>query len=80
MLGKANNVVKMFMKFQTLLLLVAVGVFGCEPKTKNPAAEQNNKPVVVATTTMLADMVRQIGGDGVDVVSNNNKFGLLIFN
>jgi ABC-type Zn uptake system ZnuABC Zn-binding protein ZnuA len=51
------------LRFLSLLLAVVL-LAGCESKAKTGGGE---KPVVVATTTMLADLAGQIGGDDVVV-------------
>jgi manganese/zinc/iron transport system substrate-binding protein len=51
------------MKHLALLLSVLLGLSACEP---GPATgDTHGKPSVVATTTMIADMVRTIGGDDI---------------
>lgn len=52
-----------------LLILVAALtlVVGCESKTSDGGEEMDGKPVVVATTTMLADLAEQLGSDDVEV-------------
>lgn len=47
---------------------VLAGLAGCG---ESPAggADGDGKPVVVATTTMIADLARQIGGDDIEVIS-----------
>ena len=51
------------MKLIKLLLLISalLGLCACEPGSA--PGTPGSKPSVVATTTMIADMVRQIGGD-----------------
>lgn len=53
-----------------LLVVFAVGfIAACDKKQTSRAGDgPDEKVVVVATTTMLADMVRQLGGDDVEVV------------
>ncbi|MBL8880537.1 MAG: zinc ABC transporter substrate-binding protein [Phycisphaerales bacterium] len=58
---------------RTISTLVSVGVvvllaIGCERTPIATAAEQNARPLVVCTTTMIADLARQIGGDRIQVV------------
>lgn len=47
-------------------LLVAVGVAGCGAGASGGG--QSDKPTVVATTTMIEDLARQIAGDDAEVV------------
>lgn len=52
--------------FKLFLCCLAVFVVGgCDKKTPNP--DPDARPVVVASTTMLADLAGQIGGDAVQV-------------
>ena len=60
------------MKIRILLILAMCLTLGCDRKGGDPAGETTaktnpGKPVVVATTTMLTDLARQIGGDDVRV-------------
>jgi manganese/iron transport system substrate-binding protein len=48
-----------------LLLLALAALVGCERAT--PAARQGDRLQVVATTTIVGDVVRQIGGDAIDL-------------
>lgn len=53
------------------LLALAVGLGGCKresTRSKEPAASEGTRPVVVCTTTMITDVARQIGQDRVAVV------------
>lgn len=54
------------MKIVTILLSLALftSLIGCERRAE---LEVKDKPLVVATTTMLEDVVRQIGGDDLEV-------------
>lgn len=55
------------MRFKAWLgCLVAVVLVSCE-RSVVPGVELSGKPRVVATTTMIADMVRAVGGDAVEV-------------
>ncbi len=47
------------------LLLTAMPATGCTPK---PKATAGARPLVVCTTTMIADLARRIGGDRIEVV------------
>src|SRR5687767_14913469 len=40
---------------------------GCDGGSTGPVPPSSGKPVVVATTTMIGDLVRRIGGDRVEV-------------
>jgi len=48
------------------LLGLAVALSGCKP---TPTPEHTGTPAVVATTTMIADMVREVGGDDITVTA-----------
>ncbi|MEX1079241.1 MAG: metal ABC transporter substrate-binding protein [Homoserinimonas sp.] len=48
-----------------LVAALAVGAVGCAPA----AESDNGKPLVLTTFTVIADMVRVVGGDAVDVES-----------
>jgi manganese/zinc/iron transport system substrate-binding protein len=51
-----------------VLIAVAAVAGGCGPTAeRNPAAPPAGRPRVVATTTVVADLVRQVGGDRVAV-------------
>ena len=50
--------------FVACVLAAALAVGGC-----GDAVDENQRPTVVATTTIVADLVRQIAGDEVEVVS-----------
>lgn len=52
------------MRFTTIILLAAALAMGCESPKDTSTPE---KPRVVATTTMLADLVSQLGGDDIIV-------------
>jgi len=47
------------------LVLLALAAAGCRPGA--PAAVKNDRLQVVATTTIVGDVVRQVGGEAVDV-------------
>ena len=51
------------MKHSPLLFSALLGLSACGPGPTTPST--SGKPSVVATTTMIADMVRQIGGDDI---------------
>lgn len=48
-----------------ILCMALLLVSGCEKKT--PPIPEDGRPIVVASTTMLTDLARQIGGDAVRV-------------
>ncbi|WP_262105395.1 metal ABC transporter substrate-binding protein [Arthrobacter sp. Marseille-P9274] len=53
-------------------LLVVLGLLAlpaCAPGTARPAASADERPMVLTTFTVLADLVRQVGGDYVRVES-----------
>ncbi|NBX29202.1 hypothetical protein EBR04_01920, partial [bacterium] len=51
-----------------VLVAVAAVAGGCGPTAERaPAKSQAVRPRVVATTTVVADLVRQVGGDRVTV-------------
>ena len=51
-----------------LVLAAALGLAGCGPAAGGSTADLSERPVrVVATTSMVADLARQIGGDRVEV-------------
>lgn len=52
-----------FFSVMGVVLLAALAMSGC--KQKAGVVDDDGRPVVVATTTMLEDMVRQIGGEHV---------------
>jgi manganese/iron transport system substrate-binding protein len=55
------------MRIGAVLLAVGiVGVAGCSPDAE-PGASAGDRLTVVATTTVLADLVRQVGGERVEV-------------
>ena len=47
--------------------LALLGLSGCGPSSS--VGNSGGKPAVVATTTMIADMVRQIGGDDISLTA-----------
>lgn len=49
------------------MILAIVFLVGCERATQVAAADSNTKPIVACTTTMIADLARQIGGDRIQV-------------
>lgn len=53
-----------------MVALVGFAAAGCRPATPESKAvsADDSRPLVVATTTMIADLARQIGGDRVQVV------------
>ncbi len=53
---------------QTLLLSVAACLLSTGCGADSPESETSGKPRIVATTTMLADMARQIVGDKAEVI------------
>jgi ABC-type Zn uptake system ZnuABC Zn-binding protein ZnuA len=46
------------------LMVCSLGAAGCSPQASR---SKNGKPVAVATLTMIADMVAQVGGDRIEV-------------
>lgn len=50
------------MKYTYIVVLIVASLFSCKDN-KNP----NQKPQVVTTTTMITDLVKNIGGDLIDV-------------
>ena len=58
-----------------VLVVVAFGLAACSPS--GPSATEGGPLKVVATTTVLADMVKQVGGAGVDVTSIVPKGGVV---
>ncbi len=51
-----------------LLLVIAVGAAGCRPAAPGAASDLADRPIrVVATTSMLADLARALGGDRLEV-------------
>lgn len=51
-----------------LLFLLALLMAACRPATNGPVGVVTDRPIrVVATTSLVADLVRQIGGDRVEV-------------
>jgi manganese/zinc/iron transport system substrate-binding protein len=55
-----------FEVMRTVAMALTVGLLSCE-RSDTPSAEVNGKPLVVATTTMIADLVRAVGGEAVEV-------------
>jgi len=55
------------MRIGTGLILVVLA--GCGGAVDQGSAPEDRRPQVVATTTIVADAVRQVGGDDVEVVS-----------
>ncbi len=49
--------------------LILVLLAGCGGTVDRGAAPEDRRPMVVATTTIVADLVRHVGGDAVEVVS-----------
>ena len=52
-----------------LIALAATGLVGCSPPSKPTASPAGQKPVVLTTFTVLADMARQVAGDRLEVRS-----------
>lgn len=55
-------------RFPILLLLVVAAIAGCTARASEPAARRE-RPRVVATVGMLADVVQVVGGNRIEVVS-----------
>lgn len=56
-------------KFSWLVALTVLTVFwgvGCEPQSSDRNEAQNNKPKVVSTSTIIADLAERVGGDEID--------------
>lgn len=53
--------------FPCLLLFYLITLFGCDPKTETKITE-NEKIRVVTTIGMITDIVRNVGGDKLDVI------------
>ncbi len=53
--------------FAALLLMIGLGIVGCDNKGNSPGGSSSEKPAVVATTTMIGDLVREIGGEDVSL-------------
>lgn len=51
----------------TALWVLVMMSLGCAPPRSTGADEGSSKPVVVATTTMLADLAKQLGGEDFEV-------------
>jgi manganese/zinc/iron transport system substrate-binding protein len=51
--------------FTLIITVFALAIAGC---SSNPVREEDGKPIVVVTTTMLADLARVIGGEHVTVI------------
>jgi manganese/zinc/iron transport system substrate-binding protein len=49
-----------------LVLAALLGLSACGPR---PAGDSSGKPSIVATTTMIADMVREIGGQDIELAA-----------
>lgn len=49
------------------LIIVATSVFACAHNEKEKVISIDKKPIVVTTTGMLADLVKNVGGDSVEV-------------
>ena len=58
------------------LMVALLGLAACSPSGP-PNATDDGRLKVVATTTVLADMVEQVGGAGVDVTSIVPKGGVV---
>lgn len=56
---------KKILSFVLIVAMVAVFMMGCS--NGNKGTNDNGKPNVVTTTTLIADLVRSIGGDHVNV-------------
>lgn len=55
------------MRTGTILIILALA--GCGGGVEHGGTPENGRPQVVATTTIVADVVRQVGGDAVEVIS-----------
>ncbi|NJK48322.1 metal ABC transporter substrate-binding protein [Candidatus Gracilibacteria bacterium] len=56
-------------KFPWLIALTVFTVFwsvGCQPQSSDRNETQNNKPKVVSTSTIIADLVERVGGDEIE--------------
>ncbi|MCU0534454.1 MAG: metal ABC transporter substrate-binding protein [Hydrococcus sp. Prado102] len=56
-------------KFPWLIALTVLTVFwgvGCQPQSPDRNETQNNKPKVVSTSTIIADLAERVGGDEID--------------
>lgn len=53
--------------FFSLILLVSLLLAGCSAGAPTPAPAGNGKLQVVATTTLVGDVVKQVGGDAIDL-------------
>ena len=53
-----------------LSLIIAIGFVSCKRNsfTNDWMSKENGKIKVLATTAMIADLVKQVGGDEVDVI------------
>src|SRR4051794_12985081 len=54
-------------RFGLILAILFLGFGGPSCKRKSPPSSANDTAVVIGTVYPLADVARQIGGDGVDV-------------
>ncbi len=68
MVFECPQTVKTSVFFRRILAFTAVLAVALTGGCGDPV-EENQRPTVVVTTTIVADLVRQIGGDRVDVVS-----------
>jgi ABC-type Zn uptake system ZnuABC Zn-binding protein ZnuA len=69
-MGRSSNIWTRFFSSAIVLSLLVGGFFsGCRDTEQETNAErgETEKPIVVATTTMLTDLAEQIGGDDVSV-------------
>lgn len=55
------------LRYWLLLLITAALLSGCTNATQNPPQTEKGDLTVIATTTIVADVVRQVGGDFVQV-------------
>lgn len=68
MVFECPQTVKSSVFFWRILAFTAISAVALTGGCGDPV-EENQRPTVVVTTTIVADLVRQIGGDRVDVVS-----------
>lgn len=50
-----------------MALLVSLTLTACQSATTPPSTDDPNKPNIVATSTIVADLVAQVGGDAIDL-------------
>src|SRR5688500_11406823 len=66
MFVRRNQVRSLYIIFGVLISLLAVSLGACDRAPQ--ASKTRDKKLVVCTTTMIADLARQIGGDHLEVI------------